>query len=276
MHLKCLLQLQEEWSGKLAAEHQKLTQELFEVDLKWCQTKEALQKALADNCYKAKYIREINSQHRVEVERLQREAWLSIKKQVGTHSLRVWLLILNKHTNILQQTLYTLCTFLCIVTTRCTGVRISLAPVKLHSSNIVAVSDRHVPIYVCESFLCVTQMEEAEKGQRRLLQQRDYELSQLEVRLSQAQADKEKAEEELQEMKKGQYRHLQQLKESLEALEKIKKELVRSQFVVLPACPLHHFFTFFFFFFRLLSFLITLLARAAESGKVPAATPKGA
>ena len=26
---------------------------------------------------------------------------------------------------------------------RCTGVRISLAPVKLHSSNIVAVSDRH-------------------------------------------------------------------------------------------------------------------------------------
>ena len=88
MHLKCLLQLQEEWSGKLAAEHQKLTQELFEVDSKWCQTKEALQKALADNCYKAKCIREINSQHRVEVERLQREAWLSIKKQVGTHSLR--------------------------------------------------------------------------------------------------------------------------------------------------------------------------------------------
>lgn len=72
---------------------------------------------------------------------------------------------------------------------------------------------------VCESFLCVTQMEEAEKGQRR----HDNELSQLKVRLSQAQADKDKAEEELQKMKKRQYRHLQQRKKALEKI----KELVR-------------------------------------------------
>ena len=55
---------------------------------------------------------------------------------------------------------------------------------------------------MCDSFFPVTQLEELEEG-RRKLQQRDRELSQLAESHSRVQADKERTEEELQRMKKG-------------------------------------------------------------------------
>lgn len=55
---------------------------------------------------------------------------------------------------------------------------------------------------MCDSFFPLTQLEELEEG-RRKLQQRDRELSQLAESLSRVQADKERTEEELQRMKKG-------------------------------------------------------------------------
>ena len=86
-HLKYPLQLQEEWSGKLAAQRHKLTQELFEVHSQRQQSEEALQKACTSNRCTAEEIREMEHQHRVEVERLQQAAHLSTKKQVCKHSL---------------------------------------------------------------------------------------------------------------------------------------------------------------------------------------------
>ena len=57
---------------------------------------------------------------------------------------------------------------------------------------------------IFESFLRIIQIE-VEKGLIRLKQQHDDKLSQLAARLSQAQANKNKAEEELQRVKMGQY-----------------------------------------------------------------------
>ena len=85
-HLNFPLQLQGEWSSQLASERHKLTQELFEVESRRRQTEEALQNALAADRKKAEDIRVMDSQHRAEVERLQRAARLSSKQQVGGHT----------------------------------------------------------------------------------------------------------------------------------------------------------------------------------------------
>ena len=132
----------------------------------------------------------------------------------------------------------------------------------------------------------VTQIE-AEKGQKRLKQQHDDKLSQLAARLSQAQADKEKAEEELQRVKMGPYSqhkdmlqnrelssHVQQLEEKLGTLERSEKELVRSQFVSSSMAPTPSLPT--LLSSSLFSLLLTLLlAKEAGSGRVPAAMPQG-
>lgn len=81
-----LLQLQEEWSSRLALERKKLTQELFELEARLRTTEATLQDTVAADRNKADTIREMSNQHRSEVEAIQCAARLSSKQQVGTHS----------------------------------------------------------------------------------------------------------------------------------------------------------------------------------------------